>query len=156
MSTDTKVLGGIVIATIIVFVGGIYLSSRQDSQEAMVSEGQVVARQGLHWHPELSIFIKGEKQEIPANLGIGAIHKPIHTHDATGVIHMEMQGVVAKEDTKLSNFFGIWGKEFTLEKIFDKTNGAGGIVKMTVNGKENTDFENYLMKDKDRIEIRYE
>jgi len=27
---------------------------------------------------------------------------------------------------------------------------------MLVNGEENLDFENYLMQDEDRIEIRYE
>jgi hypothetical protein len=27
---------------------------------------------------------------------------------------------------------------------------------LVVNGKENTDFANYVMQDKDKIEIRYE
>lgn len=156
MSTDTKVIGGIVIATIIVFVGGIYLSSRQDSQEATVSEDQVVSRQGLHWHPELSIYIKGEKQEIPANIGIGAVHKPIHTHDTSGVLHLEMQGLVKKEDIKLGQFFKIWGKQFNSNCIFDACNGDVGTVKMTVNGQESFEFGNYMMKDVDKIEIKYE
>lgn len=104
----------------------------------------------------LSIYINGEKKEIPANLGIGAIHKPIHTHDATGVIHMEMQGLVTKEDTKLGNFFVIWGKQFNSNCIFDTCNGDVGTVKMTVNGQESYEFEDHLMKDGDKIEIRFE
>ena len=32
----------------------------------------------------------------------------------------------------------------------------GTNVKMTVNGKENTEYENYAMQDKDKIELRYE
>ena len=38
----------------------------------------------------------------------------------------------------------------------DKKNDQGGTVKMLVNGKENAEFENYLMKDGDKIEISYE
>ena len=29
-------------------------------------------------------------------------------------------------------------------------------MEMTVNGKENIEFENYIMKDKDKIELHYE
>lgn len=116
----------------------------------------IISRQGLHWHPELAIYIKGQKQEIPADIGIGAIHKPIHTHDSTGTIHMEMEGLVTKEDSKLSKFFEIWDKTFNSSCILEFCNGSEGTVKMTVNGQENKDYENYLMKDKDKIEIRYE
>lgn len=156
MSTDTKVVGGIAVLTVVILVGGVFFLSRESG--STIAEDQIVTRNGLHWHPKLTITIKGKKQEIPANLGIGAVHQPIHTHEDAkdGVLHMEMKGVVSKEDTKLSNFFSIWGKEFTSTKLFDKTNGTEGTVKMTVNGKENTDFENYLMKDDDRIEIKYE
>ncbi|MDP3784460.1 MAG: hypothetical protein Q8R12_00010, partial [bacterium] len=102
---------------------------------------------GLHWHPELAIFVKGEKQEIPANLGIGAVHNPMHTHDSSGVIHLEFQGVVRKDDLKLGHFFQVWGKDFM---------ELGSTVKMTVNGEENTELQDYIMKDSDKIELRYE
>ena len=69
---------------------------------------------------------------------------------------MEMKGVVTKDETKLGNFFRIWGKEFSSTQIFDKINGAEGTLKMTLNGQKSKDFENYLMKDGDNIEIRYE
>ena len=39
-------------------------------------ESDIVSRTGFHWHPELTIYVKGEKQEIPANIGIGAVHQP--------------------------------------------------------------------------------
>lgn len=158
MSTDTKVIGGIAILTIVILVGGVFFLSKGSSSSS-IPKDQIVTENGLHWHPKLSITIKGQKQEIPANLGIGAVHQKIHTHDQDakdGVIHMEMQGVVSKDDTKLGNFFRIWGKEFTSNKIFDKTNGPDGKVKMFVNGKANADYENYLMKDNDNIEIKYE
>ncbi len=114
------------------------------------NDPEIISRSGLHWHPELVVYVKGEKQEIPANLGLGAVHKPIHTHTedaAQGVIHLEFQGLVQKDDTKLGQFFTIWGKDIGV---------FGTNMKMTVNGKENTEYENYLMQDKDKIELHYE
>lgn len=156
MSGEAKFIGGIVVLTIVILVGGIFFLSRESGSS--IPEDQIVARNGLHWHPKLTIYIKDKKQEIPSNVGIGAIHQPIHTHDDAkdGVLHMEMKGVVSKEDTKLGNFFRIWGKEFNSTQILDKKNGEEGKVKMTVNGKENTAFENYLMKDGDNILLTFQ
>ena len=142
-----------VIVAIAVPLGGLiwYGATRPPTPES-----DIVSKKGLHWHPELTITINVKNQEIPANIGIGAVHQPIHTHDASGVVHMEIQGLVTKEDTKLGRFFKIWGKQFNSNCIFDYCNGADGNVKMFVNGKENTEFDNYLMQDKDKIEIKYE
>lgn len=112
-------------------------------------ESEIVSRNGFHWHPELSIYVKGEKQEFPANIGIGAVHQPIHTHEDAkdGIVHLEFQGMVRKQDITLGQFFKSWGKDIR---------SFGTTTKMTVNGKENTELENYQMQDKDKIELRYE
>lgn len=113
------------------------------------SEGDILSRTGFHWHPELTIYVKGEKQEFPSNIGIGAVHQPIHTHDDSnqGIVHMEFQGMARKENATLGQFFKNWGKDI---------NSFGANMKMTVNGEENTEYENYVMRDKDKIELRYE
>lgn len=98
---------------------------------------------GMHIHPELTITVKGEKTEIPANTGIDSgCMRPIHTHDNSGKLHLEFK---KSRDVKLSEFFEIWGKPFDWR-------GA----KMTVNGQENTEFGNYVMRDHDRIEIMFQ
>ena len=136
------------IALIMVVVGGSvgafvwYLASRPP-----VPEGEIVSRNELHWHPELVIYVKGVKQEIPADIGIGAVHQPIHTHDATGTLHLEFQGLVRKHDITLGQFFKNWGRDMQ---------SFGENVKMTVDGEENTEFENYVMQDKDKVELRFE
>lgn len=127
--------------------GGVGLLVWYAATRPPVPESEIISRSGIHWHPELAITVKGQKQEIPANLGLGAIHQPIHTHDRTGVLHLEMQGLVRREDTELGRFFKVWGKDFM---------EFGSAVSMTVNGEENTDLANYEMKDGDRIELRYE
>ncbi len=147
LTTETKIIGALILMTVVIVIGGVFLFSKQSNKTVL--KDQVVAENGLHWHPKLSIFIKGKKQEIPDNIGLGAVHGKIHTHteDAKdGVIHMEMSGLVLKEDTKLVKFFLAWGKDFNF----------GGQPKMTVNGKENMDLNKYLMKNGDNIEIRYE
>ncbi len=156
LNTETKIIGGIAILTVVILVGGVFLLSLQQSKEASIPKGNIISRNGIHWHPQLSISIKGKQQEIPKDIGIGAVHQRIHTHDASGTLHMEMSGLVTRDETKLGNFFKIWGKTFNREQILDKKNREEGKVKMFVNGKENNKFENYLMKDGDKIEIRYE
>ena len=54
---------------------------------------------------------------------------------------------MTKDDVKLGNFFRIWGKDI-------RSFGDG--MTMTVNGEANTEFDNYQMRDKDKIELRYE
>ncbi len=148
---------GLKIAAVVLIVGGglgglIWLIANQPK----TPESEIISQSGIHWHPELSIYIKGKPQEIPANLGIGVTHQPIHTHDTTGVLHLEIQGLVTKDAIKLGQFFKIWGKLFNSDCILDSCNGPNGKVKMLVNGRENNSFENYEMQDNDKIEIRYE
>ena len=121
----------------------------------------IIARNGLHWHPILEIYVKGEKQIIPPDLGIGTQYAStptydpsmrmtaIHTHDDAddGIIHLEFSSTVRKEDVKLSNFFNIWGKDI---------NSFGSNVSMMVNGEPNAELGDYEMKDGDKIELRYE
>ncbi len=132
------------LALVVIPIGGLIWYS---ATQPPIPESDIVSRNGLHWHPELAIYVKGVKQEIPANLGIGSVEMPLHTHDSTGVIHLEMSGLVRKEDITLGQFFKIWGKDM---------GSFGTNMKMTVNGKENPDYKNYVMHDKDKIELRYD
>jgi len=102
----------------------------------------------------------------PVRIGIGAVHNPMHTHEEDHVIHMEFQGRVTKDDLTLGRFFKVWKREFNANCIFsaeggsasgrEYCNGSEGTLKMLVNGQENSEFEQYQMKDKDEIEIRYD
>jgi len=141
----------IAVVGVVLLVGGSYWSKSLAERDP-----NTVATSGLHWHPELEIYILGEKQEIPQDIGLGVVHNPIHTHDDIPVLHMEFSGKVVQDDTRLGEFFEVWGKEFSSEQIFEYKNGPEGSVRMYVNGAENTEFENYRMRDGDKIVIRYE
>src|SRR3989338_4182793 len=76
------------IAVIVLILGAAgsltwYIASRSPTPK-----GEIISRNGLHWHANLAIYAKGVQQDIPADIGIGAAHMPIHTHSADGVIHM--------------------------------------------------------------------
>jgi len=157
MNTDTKVILATIIGTGIILIGAVVYFSKPQAPAAPSED--VVTTNGLHWHPKLLVSIKGQKQEFTDGIGLGAVHQKMHTHTEDykeGIVHMEMSGVVTKDETKLSNFFRIWGKEFNSTQIFDKKNNEEEKVKMLVNGKINSDFENYEMHDGDMIEIKYE
>ncbi len=121
-----------------------------------IPQSELISSTGIHWHSSISIIIKGEKVNIPTNIGIGAVHSPMHTHESDGTIHMEYNGVVYEKDTHLRRFFEIWGKNFNSKGIMGNINGKDGVLRMTVNGVENSEFENYSIKDGDTIEIIFE
>lgn len=157
MSTEKKIIFGGIFFTIIL-VGSALFWLPKDKPDGL-PEDQVITRTGLHWHPKLTIYLSSQKQTLPEGIGLeGPVHNPIHTHEdaSEDIVHMEMEGLVTKDDTKLSEFFKAWGKDFNSGKILDKVATAEGQIKMSVNGIENKEFENYLMKDGDKIEIKYE
>ena len=122
---------------------------------------EIVSTSGIHWHPHLAITINGKNFDIPKGIGLGAVEQPIHTHEADGIIHLEYQTpgqVVKKEDTLLSKFFTIWDKKFSRDCIFEycTTPASTSTIKFIVNGTPNELYENYPMKDGDKIEIKYE
>ena len=110
-------------------------------------EDEVISRKGLHWHADLTLYVKGVKQDIPKDIGIGAVHKPMHTHDANGTIHLEFPGLVRRQDTTLGQFFKNWGKN---------PEDFGPLTTMQVNGRENTEGLDYHMRDTDKIELRFD
>jgi len=150
--TKNRIVGS--VAVILVILGFWWLFSLGDSSEA---EAKVISRNGLHWHATLEILIDGKAVEIPASIGLGVVHNPVHTHEADEVIHLEFQGLVIDKNLALKNFFDVWNEKFDSQCVLDKCIGAeaGKMLTMTVNGEPNVEFENYIMKDGDEVIIEY-
>ena len=51
-------------------------------------------------------------------------------------------------------FFDLWNKEFDSTRIFDKTT-QNGTLRMFVNGQENSEFRDLVLKEDDKIRIEY-
>src|SRR3989338_2181630 len=60
-----------------------------------------------HTHPHLVITIDGAAQKIPANIGLAACERALHTHDDSGTLHVEAQD---KREYTLGDFFSVWGE----------------------------------------------
>ena len=67
---------------------------------------------GTHIHAHVTMYVNGTKTPIPANVGIAPDSSCLywlHTHDDSGVIHIEApEGVSAT----FGNFLDIWGQRF--------------------------------------------
>lgn len=109
--------------------------------------------ENLHWHPELKIIIDGKEVEIPAGVGIeGTCHRPLHTHEVDGVIHVEPN---FPQDFYLKDFFAIWEKPFNSTQILDKKANSNYEIFMTVNGVVSREYENHLLENNQQIRIEY-
>jgi hypothetical protein len=71
------------------------------------AEGEVV-----HIHQHLDIYVNGKHVTVPAQIGIydGQFLTELHTHDTTGVMHVESP---KKRTFSLGEFFGVWGVRLT-------------------------------------------
>ena len=108
----------------------------------------------LHIHPHLEIVVNGEKQAIPANIGINSgCMRPVHTHDESGIIHIEWK---TKRDFPLADFFKVWGRTFNQNQILDYISDEKHEIVMSVNGNRSEEYENIIMRDGDRITIIYQ
>jgi hypothetical protein len=116
----------------------------------------------LHQHPNLQVFVAGEAQLIPGDIGIAAANwvdhsldayaemggmSPLHTHDSSGVIHVELS---RWHPCTLGDLFAVWGQPFDGGHLLDQT----GSVSMTVGGKASVEFRGLILQDGQQIVLR--
>lgn len=110
---------------------------------------------GYHVHAELFVYVNGKKVTVPANFGIdpqGRFLAPVHTHDTTGIIHMES---AKPYPFTLGEAFDIWGVKFTDTQLGGYQAGNGNVLQVWVNGKQVSDPVNYKMKPHDIMIVGY-
>ncbi len=95
----------------------------------------------LHVHTHLALFYKGKQMQVPQYIGFapnlaGGCLYWIHTHDASGIIHIEAPDINPPQGGSylLGMLFDIWGESL------DRNDVAGlvGPVTAFVNGAEYT------------------
>ena len=98
--------------------------------QVLTAEGQV-----QHTHQHLDLFVHGVRVSVPAGIGIdttAGIISPIHTHDESGIIHVESPVVRA---FTLGEFFDVWGVKFDAHCLGDTCDGNGRVLSVFVNGQ---------------------
>ncbi|MBM7472931.1 hypothetical protein [Subtercola frigoramans] len=72
-----------------------------------------------HLHSHVSITVDGVPQVVPANVGIDEktqVTLPLHTHEATGILHVESP---IQRTFELGEFFAEWGIPLDSEGVGD-------------------------------------
>jgi hypothetical protein len=89
----------------------------------------------LHIHQRMAILVNGKFVYVPPGVGIDANGKfitELHTHDSSGIIHVESP-VVRKY--RLGEFFDVWGLRFTKSCLGGYCTDGNKKVRVWTDGK---------------------
>lgn len=110
---------------------------------------------GYHVHAVLRIYVEGQQVPIASQIGIDqeeSFLAPLHTHDSSGIIHME---ATEPYPFKLSQFFTVWGVKFTDSQLGAYKAGGGKELALYANGSKVANPVGYVMKPHDRLVLDY-
>ena len=102
----------------------------------------------FHIHARLDIYVDGRRVPVPALIGIdpaGGLLAPLHTHDASGIVHVEADRPFP---FTLGEFFDVWGVRFS-----DRRLGAYASPQVYVDGRHSADPVRHVLRAHDRIVI---
>jgi len=145
---------GVIALAVLLIVYGVYKLAASSPSDGPYTKTQV------HWHSELAVYACGKIMPMPRPVGAGHLGTPLlHTHE-DGRIHIEGK-IWKKEDIFLGRYMKNIGIDFSSEQISNYKNGdlcdgKPGKVNMFINGDENFDFENWILRDGDKIVMRFE
>jgi hypothetical protein len=89
----------------------------------------------VHDHAHLDVIVDGQHITVPAHIGIDEIRRaisPLHTHDTTGIVHIESAKSIP---FTLGQFFTEWGQPLTTQQVGPKTISSGEVLRVYHNGK---------------------
>lgn len=107
-----------------------------DASAAVAAAGlPMLRREGNveHIHAHLDVLVDGAPVAVPANIGIDMRRRtisPLHTHDASGVIHIESP---VQRQFSMGEFFSEW-LVLSADNIGGLRAGNGKVVRVFVNG----------------------
>ena len=94
-----------------------------------------VEGKALHTHEHLDLYLDGTHVAVPAGIGIDLSRRffsPLHTHDRTGILHVESSTRTAYT---LGQFFGVWGVRLSARCIGRYCAGGGRTLQAFVDGR---------------------
>jgi hypothetical protein len=109
----------------------------------------------FHIHAMLHIYVEGLLVPLPADIGLDpAKHteSSLHTHDRTGIIHMEAAHAY---NFTLGDFFAVWGVKLGPAQLGGLTGYGGDKLHFYLNGKPLKDPATHVLRNGDSIVIGY-
>ncbi len=115
----------------------------------------------IHWHATPALSVCGENIAMPKPVpGQHLGSSLLHLHE-DGLFHIE-GSVSSPSQITLGAMMSNIGKNFSQTSLLAKKNGDlcpdgnSGKVRLLVKGNENSEYEDYIIRDGDRIEMRFE
>lgn len=169
-----KNLSKLLLGTAIIFFGVLgFYSYQQFKDSGIETEGIVVCskdgvcEKSMHIHAELNVAICGKDATLAKDKGD---FSDIHTHKETNLLHFHERlqvnpkgEILDNSPLKLSNaVMALSRMSLSDQCIGDKCNGKRcpngnpGKLKLTVNGLVQKEIAEYVWKDQDKMELRFE
>jgi hypothetical protein len=114
-----------------------------------------VGKETFHIHAMLHIYVNGLLTPLPADIGIEASkgrETSLHTHDSTGIIHMETNH---RYPFTLGDFFAVWGVKLGPAQVGGLTGLGGDHLHFYLNGKPLANPAAHLLHNGESIVIGY-
>jgi hypothetical protein len=93
----------------------------------------------VHYHAHLDLIYKGQPATVPAQTGItGNCFYWMHTHQPSGIIHIEAPKASASRQFTLGDFFAVWNQPLTSKQVATFKLNPGDEVRVWVDGKPYT------------------
>jgi hypothetical protein len=87
----------------------------------------------VHIHAHLDVFVNGKRVRVPAGIGIAdTFISPLHTHDASGIVHVESPTV---RRFTLGQVLAVWGVRFRSHCLGGYCAGGNKLLRVYANGK---------------------
>jgi hypothetical protein len=135
----------LVVVAVIAFTGGRTTAQRVHAAPTGATVDGIACQTSeqvaYHIHAHLTIYASGARQVVPAGIGIPGPQQVVdgfveggkclywlHTHDSTGVVHIESP---VQRVYTLGQFFDVWGRPLSNTQVGHAT----GHVTAFVNGK---------------------
>jgi hypothetical protein len=109
----------------------------------------------FHIHAMLRIYVNGLLRPLPADIGLDpakGIESSLHTHDRTGIIHMEAP---YPYNYTLGDFFSVWGVKLGPAQVGGLTGYGGDHLHFYLNGKPLSNPAAHLLRNGDSVVIGY-
>jgi hypothetical protein len=109
----------------------------------------------FHIHAMLHIYVNGLLTPLPANIGLDPalkIESSMHTHDSTGIIHMEAPHPY---NYTLGDFFAVWGVKLGPAQVGGLKGYGGNHLHFYLNGAPLSNPAAHVLHKGDSVVIGY-
>lgn len=89
-------------------------STEAGGRGARVGNVGCLINERYHAHAHLTIIKDGTILAVPADIGMQGCAYEVHTHDSSGIIHVETE---AYHRISLGDFFAVWGRSLSLINV---------------------------------------